>query len=265
MKFYIDIILGILLIIYIVLMKMITSSKVSFSLPIIILGIMLISYHFTKDKLNKLKYYEKTKKVVTKLIVIGLIAFTFIECAIIAYPKHSTEKSDYIMVLGGALTNGIVPSILLQDRLDATVKYANEYNKAAYIVLSGGQGYDEKISEAKAMQNYLINKGISKDRIILEDRSRNTNENFKYSKEKIEKHSKKTIDKTKIKIVTTDFHALRSRIIAKRHGYSQVDNYSSATKWYLVPISYVREGFAIVKTILFDRYMNILYIFFIVP
>ena len=56
-----------------------------------------------------------------------------------------------------------------------------------------------------------------------------------------------------VKIVTTDFHALRSRIIAKRHGYSNVDNYSSATKWYLIPISYVREGFAMVKTVLFDK------------
>ena len=63
----------------------------------------------------------------------------------------------------------------------------------------------------------------------------------------------KKFDKVKVKIVTTDFHALRSRIIAKRHGYSNVDNYSSATKWYLIPISYVREGFAMVKTVLFDK------------
>ena len=72
-------------------------------------------------------------------------------------------------------------------------------------------------------------------------------------KEKIEEHSNKSIDKVRVKIVTTDFHALRSRIISKRQGYTQVDNYSSTTKWYLIPISYAREGFAMVKTILVDR------------
>lgn len=253
MKSYMDITLGILLIIYIVLMKMISSSKVAFSLPIIIVGIILIIFHFIKNVLRNLKHYECIKNILIKFTTIGCIIFALIEITIIFYPKHSTENSDYIVVLGSALANGKTPSIILQGRLNAAVKYTKEYDKDVYIVVSGGQGDDEKISEAQAMENYLINQGIPKEKIILEDKSRNTNENFKYSKRKIEEHSNKTIDKVKVKIVTTDFHALRSRIIAKRHGYSQVDNYSSATKWYLIPISYVREGFAMVKTIIFDR------------
>lgn len=253
MKSYIDIILGILLLIYIVLINLISTSKVAFTMPIVILGIMLTVYHFIKNKLSDFKYYENIKNILIKLIAMGCILFAFIECSIIVYPKHSTENSEYIIVLGSALSNGKIPSIILQGRLDATIKCTNEYNKNAYIVVSGGQGYDEKVSEAEAMQKYLIERGIPKEKIILEDKSSNTNENFKYSKEKIEEHSNKTIDKVKVKIVTTDFHALRSRIIAKRHGYSKVDNYSSTTKWYLIPINYAREGFAMVKTILFDR------------
>lgn len=253
MKSYIDIILGMLLLIYIALINLMSSAKVAFAIPIVILGIMLIVYHFIKNKLRQFTYYESIKKVLIKLITVGCIIYAFIECSIIAYPKHSTESSEYIIVLGGALSNGKTPSIILQGRLDAAIECANEDNKNAYVVVSGGQGDDEKVSEAEAMQKYLIEHGIPNEKIILEDKSRNTNENFKYSKEKIEEHSNKTIDKVKVKIVTTDFHALRSRIIAKRQGYTQVDNYSSATKWYHIPINYAREGFAMVKTILFDR------------
>lgn len=253
MKYYIDIILGILLLIYILLINLISTSKVAFTLPIVILGIMLIIYHFIKNKLRQFAYYGNVKKVLIKLVAVGCIIYAFIECSIIAYPKHSTESSEYIIVLGGALSKGKTPSIILKGRLDAAIKCVNENNKDAYIVVSGGQGADEKVSEAEAMEKYLIEHGISKEKIIFEDKSRNTNENFQYSKEKIEEHSNKKIDKVKVKIVTTDFHALRSRIIAKRHGYSNVDNYSSATKWYLIPISYVREGFAMVKTVLFDK------------
>ena len=102
-----------------------SSAKVAFSIPIVILGIMLIVYHFIKNKLSDYRYYENIKNVLIKIITIGCILFTFIECSIIAYPKHSTERSEYIIVLGGALSNGKSPSIILQGRLDAAIKCAN--------------------------------------------------------------------------------------------------------------------------------------------
>jgi uncharacterized SAM-binding protein YcdF (DUF218 family) len=184
-------------------------------------------------------------------LFIGFICFIGVEYVIISYPKHSEKKADYILVLGAGLSNKTNPSAILQGRLDATLKYIDG-NDNGYIVLSGGQGVDEDLPESHAMSKYLQEKGVSKERIIIEDESRNTSENFKYSKAKIEDHSKTPIKDVSIKIITTDSHAFRSSIIAKKNGYLNFDNYSSPTVWYLIPITFTREAFAIVKTSLFD-------------
>lgn len=59
---------------------------------------------------------------------------------------------------------------------------ASRYYGHNYVVVSGGQGMDEEVSEAFAMKEYLTNKGISEDRIIMEDKSTNTLENIKNTK-----------------------------------------------------------------------------------
>lgn len=248
-----DLISGIILIAYVLGINMISSTKIAFSIPIAIVGIMLIIYHFIKEYLKKIRNFSKVVKVFKTLICIGLICFTLIEIIIVAYPKYKKENSDYILVLGAGLINGKTPSLTLKGRLDAALECINKYNNSGYIVLSGGKGDDEQIAEAIAMSNYLQNKGIPKERLIIEDNSRNTYENIKYSKEKIEEHSGKPIDKVTVKIVTTDFHAFRSSILAKRNGYSNFENYSSETVWFLVPVMYTREALAIIKSIIFDK------------
>lgn len=174
------------------------------------------------------------------------------EALIINYPKYNRNSDDYIIVLGAGLDNGGVPNLILRERLDIAIKCMKE-NLAQYIVLSGGQGTDESTSEAQAMSEYLQAKGIEKNKIILEDKSRDTNENLKYSKEKIEEFSNKSISDIKVKIVTTDFHAFRSSILAKKNGYKNFDNYSSTMPWYFVPSTYARESIAVIKSILFDK------------
>ncbi|NRT75856.1 uncharacterized SAM-binding protein YcdF (DUF218 family) [Clostridium beijerinckii] len=103
------------------------------------------------------------------------------------------------------------------------------------------------------MSEYLQAKGIEKNKIILEDKSRDTNENLKYSKEKIEEFSNKPISDIKVKIVTTDFHAFRRSVLAKKNGYKNFDNYSSTMPWYFVPSTYARESTAVIKSILLDK------------
>ncbi|MCU9810564.1 YdcF family protein [Paraclostridium sp. AKS81] len=91
------------------------------------------------------------------------------------------------MIVLGASVKNTTPSLTLRGRLDKAIQYLDESKDDCYIVVSGGKGSDEKLSEAKAMENYLVEHGVNKDKIILEDKSTNTYENFKYSKEKIEK------------------------------------------------------------------------------
>ncbi|WP_227867301.1 YdcF family protein [Clostridioides sp. ES-S-0077-01] len=186
------------------------------------------------------------------MISIFLIIFIITESLIIFYPKNSIEsKSNYLLILGASVKRN-TPGTTLKGRLNTALKYL-EINNDCYVVVSGGKGNGENISEAKAMKNYLVKNGIDKNRIIEEDKSTNTYENFKYSKLKIEEHSGKAIKDIKVKIITTDFHVLRSKILANRNGYKNISFYASKSKISFVPTYYTREFFAIWKTIVFDR------------
>jgi len=247
-----DILSGIMLIIYVIAINIMSGVIVAFSLQIAILGIIFIAYHFVRNKIKENKFMPKGFKYIKIFICIGLTFFFAMEVIIISFPKHNEKKDDYILVLGAGLTNRTTPTEILRGRLDVAIKCLNE-NENAYLVLSGGQGIDEDLPEADAMSKYLQDRGVNKDKIIIEDKSRDTNQNFKFSKEKIEEHSHKLLKDVDVKIVTTDFHAFRSSILAKRNGYASFDNYSSPTVGYLIPITYTREVFAIVKSVLFDK------------
>lgn len=240
-----------------------SELKLAFGMPIVIIGISTIAYYFAKYKLEENKSLYKLFRITKILFCIFIISFIGIETAIITYPKNNENKADYIIVLGAGLDNGETPNLILSERFDAAIKCIKD-NKANYIVLSGGQGADENIPESQAMSKYLQDRGIDRERIIEENQSRNTNENIKYSKEKIEEHSHKSIKDVSVKIVTTDFHAFRSSILARKSGYISVDNYSSATAWYFIPSTYTREVFAVVKSVLLDEWkLNDIYFWFI--
>ena len=225
---------------------------IAFSIPTIILGIIILGHYFFKSRIKENEFLFKAYKIIKIFLCIGFICFIGIEAAIIGYPKNNEKKDDYIIVLGAGLDNGKTPNFILQERLDAAIKCIDE-NPTQYIVLSGGQGADECVPESQAMSEYLQERGIDKEKIIEEDKSKDTNENLKYSKEKIEEYSHKSLDEVSVKIVTADFHAFRSSILAKKNGYVNFDNYSSSTVWYYIPPTYIREAFAVVKSVLFDK------------
>lgn len=249
MKKYLSLIAGVLLIIYSLMVNMISSTKVAFSGIMMMVGAILIVYQFIKGKIKS----KKVIKSIKVLLCIGLIVFSVIECLIVTYPKKDTQGSDYIIVLGAGLSNGDQLSLVLKDRLDAALECLNSKENYGYIVVSGGKGTDERMSEAEAMKKYLIEKGTPENKIIVEDKSTSTYENLKFSKEKIESNSGKPIADSKIKIITTDFHAYRSSFIAKRNGYKDISCFTSKSVYYLVPICYCRETLAVFKSLVFDN------------
>ncbi len=244
---YIDLLIGFVIFIYCIIINMISSNKIAFSTELTGFAIVLIVFHFVKNKIDINLSILKPLKL---CIVILITVFIILEICIIVYPKDNKEDADYLIVLGAGL-NGSNLSHTLKDRLDATLTCVNEYNNNGYIVVSGGQGENEDISEAEAMERYLLQKGIAKDKIIKEDKSVNTYENLKFSRDKIEDHSGKSIKDSTIKIITTDFHSFRGRILAMKNSYGKVSSYSSDTLSYLIPIFYLREAFALIKTMIF--------------
>ena len=159
----------------------------------------------------------------------------------------SEEKSDVAIVLG-CVVNGDKPGIFLKGRINAAYKYLNE-NPNAIAVLSGGQGNGENISEAKCMFNCLTEMGIDKSRLLIEDKSTSTRENFKYSKEIIEKNG---IKSKKITIITNDFHECMASEFAKQNGFKPL-RYPSKTPWNGYMPFATREIFAIIYQIYLAR------------
>lgn len=118
------------------------------------------------------------------------------------------DKADCIIVLGCRLY-GKEPSPFLKRRLDEGIRLYNEgYGK--YIIVSGGKGNGETVSEAEAMKNYLIANGVDSERIITEDKSVSTFTNLKYSKVKMDEHGFKFAI-----VVSNKYHLKRTSLMAK--------------------------------------------------
>lgn len=186
--------------------------------------------------------------VIEIVVMAGCLLFIIVEGMIIRQSMKVPEgEVDYMVVLG-AKVNGTRPSLILQYRIEKAAEYLKEYPNTK-VVVSGGQGLDEGISEAEAMKNSLIEQGITEDRIYLEDQSTSTKENLDFSKTLIEEKGG-NIKEQNILVVTTDFHVLRAVRIAKKAGYANVEGLAAKSVWYLVPTNYVREFLALIKDIL---------------
>ena len=178
--------------------------------------------------------------------VIVAVSFWFVSGKWIAkgLEDRADGTNEYAIVLGAKVKKD-GPSLSLRYRLESALAYANEFPHVR-LILSGGQGADEPMSEAIAMKNYLIENGISEDRLILEEDSTSTFQNLQNSKKLLPP------DVTQITIITSDFHVARARLIAERLGF-QTDAIGAKTPKVVEAKSNARERLALLKTYFFDR------------
>ena len=159
--------------------------------------------------------------------------------------------------------------------LDKAIEYA-EKNPETYLVLSGGKGPDEPVSEAQAMYQYLVYNGVRPSQLLLEEHSVSTVENLAYSKIIIDSHREvirhqreernrltfqrepkggyliaadKPLD---VGVLTSNFHVYRACMIAKKWGFENVYGISAQSDPVLFIHLCVRECASIVK----DRIMG---------
>lgn len=175
------------------------------------------------------------------------ILFIFIEFRIIRgmYTKCD-EELDWIIVLGAQVRGRYITNSL-RRRLDTALVYA-EGHPGVKLIVSGGQGPGEEISEAEAMAQYMAEKGIPEKQIFKEDKSTSTRENLRFSRKYAD------AEREKVGIVTNDFHIYRSSLIARQEGYQKI---------YLIPsdsnpvfqLNYlVREFFGVIQVLLAGKF-----------
>lgn len=242
-------ILGVLGILDTLALIIFTSVNLGTTLPGII-GLLLVLN--VMDKAYNTNYLvirsPFVKKVALSVFTLGLISFVIIEGLILISAQNPDDKKtlDYLLILGAGLKGDQV-SLTLASRMKVGIDYLNQHPKTKVIV-SGGKGSGEKISEAEAMEKYLLDKGIKPERIIKEENSTSTMENFRFSKRIVSKR----LSNNEIMIVTSEFHIFRAKMLARRVGLTPFA-LASKTPYYLLPNVYLREYFAIIKSFFFDR------------
>lgn len=148
-------------------------------------------------------------------IFIGYMAFSIWSFG----NKSQLVKTDAAIVLGAAVWDN-KPSPVLRERINHAIwLYDNNYvNK---IIFTGGKGEESKYSESEISRDYAIKNDVSSDDIIIETKSRITEENIKYAYEIATEKNLKTFT-----IVSDPLHMKRAMLMAKNTG---INAYSSPT------------------------------------
>jgi len=173
-------------------------------------------------------------------------SFVFVESLIIFHRTQEPSPSDVVIVLGAGLIGG-KPTWILVNRLECAAEYLDTYPNAIAVV-SGGLGSRETLTEASVMKQYLVEKGIAPERIIMEDRSTTTLENFELSKKILDEKLGNTYS---VSYITNKFHVYRAGFIAKRKGLT-ASGVAAKDDYATIVSSYCREYFALVKYFLFN-------------
>lgn len=180
------------------------------------------------------KFSKFTRRLLTICICLALLAASVTGYFIIRAGGGQAEQDcDYLIVLGAGV-NGTVPSLTLRERLEATYDYLNAHPDTLCIV-SGGKGSGEDITEAQCMSQWLISKGISQERILLEDKATSTKENLHYSMILAQQHNQGPVDS--VGIVSSEYHLFRAGLMAKDQGFDPI-LISAKTSWVSLRINY---------------------------
>lgn len=246
-----EMIAGVFCILYYFICAITVGSRISILFIWLLMGIVLITRGilgcWNRGRAHKgLKAVQRIFDILLLLFLVSvMVFFSFI---LRSMHEKGEKNCDYIIVLGASVY-GTEPSSVLQKRIDAAYDYLKE-NKDTFVVATGGQGPGEDISEGKCIADELEKRGISKDRILVEEKSTTTVENFKYALEKIPKE----IDS--IAIVSNGFHIFRAKFILSSYSDVRVSGIAAGGGGILIPHYMLREYLAFVVDFLCGNYQR---------
>ncbi len=191
-------------------------------------------------------YFPKwLEMVVSCVFPVAIFIFLAVEIRIFAEAfKRQEKKCDYLIVLGAQIQGELVTDSL-KRRLDKAIQYVEKFPETL-IIVSGGKGTDEFISEAEAMKKYLLQQGIRTECVLMEDQSTTTKENLEFSAVMISDMD------CSVGIVTNNFHIYRARQYARKTGYRNTYGIPAGCSKVLLLNYAVREFFAVWKMWIFS-------------
>ena len=152
------------------------------------------------------------------IAIVLLLAFLFTGGAILQKAKGTSGEFAYLLVLGTKV-DGIEPSGMLRDRINAAYSYLSQHPDVICVV-SGYQSGQGEISEAECMYRELVKLGIPPERIWMEEKAGSTAENLEFSLALIEEKTGKRPDT--LGILSTESHLLRAEMFAGAQGIQAI-------------------------------------------
>ena len=174
--------------------------------------------------MQEMKWSRFINKVcmTVSLLVLSFLIYC-VTCFLMIYfygEKDEAREADVALILGAATYNGVV-SDAYQERINHGIELYNEgYVKK--ILVTGGVAEGNYMSDAESARDYIEEKGVDPEDILMEEKSGTTMENLVYGKEVMEKYGY-----TSAVLVSDPIHMKRAVTMAKDLG---IKAYSSPTR-----------------------------------
>ena len=199
------------------------------------------------QRIGKTRIGRVVMAIVFSLLFLLLALFVVASGIMLHAAAKEPEENATVIVLGAAI-NGDRPSRMLADRLNTAAKYL-EANPDSVCIVSGAQGSDEIMPESEVMYRYLVEMGVAPSSIYQEDRSTNTEENIRYSREIIEEEGLNP----HVVIATQEFHQYRAQSLAKKEGLADVGPATCRTPAHVLECYWGREFAAVCRLWILGR------------
>ncbi len=235
-------IIGILCILYGIAVFLIRSGTMFYAVWLAMgAGFLLLGF------LSRIRFYDRLPKIARTLLLIAaaLAILLFLICegfVLKGFGSRAPAGLDYLIVLGAQVRED-GPSAVLKYRLDAAANYLQE-NENTLCIVTGGKGEGEPSTEGDGMRKYLLQQGIAPERIIVEDRARNTVQNIQFSSQLMTSPDAPTA------LVTNNFHVTRAMALARKQGLTDIYAIAAPSDPLYLPNNMFREFFGLTKDFL---------------
>jgi len=169
--------------------------------------------------------------------------------SLIIYGARTDDvEVDAVIVLGAGLINDR-PSLILASRLNAAIEFT-QARQDIPIIVTGGLGAGRTVTEADAMADFLIARGVDENRIWRESASTSTHENINFAIEIMEANGM-DLENARIAIVSNEFHLYRARLVGERAGLNAYGVAADTPGWHRKAIYFFRETFSLANELIF--------------
>lgn len=180
--------------------------------------------------------------IASVVLAVGFVLFMIAEIPVWTHSGSDDQTDAPYLIVFGAAVHGSAPSLSMRERVDAAFEWIKDHPDGT-VVLSGGRGENEDLSEAQAMNTILLSYGVSQDRILLEENSTSSYENLLFSLQIIKEDGGDPSGR--VALCSSEYHMYRLCILGSSLGCEPV-RMAAGTGHFSLRVNYaVREAFAV--------------------